>query len=465
MSGNDSVAGELPVAPELEERPVVRLTRPFVRFLHVESASGLVLLGCTAVALALANSRLAAWYEAIWNEIFRIALGGFELSYPLWYWINDGLMAIFFFVIGLEIKRELISGELSEPRKVVLPVAAAIGGVVAPVLIYLTQQQGEPGAAGWAVPMATDIAFVVGCMAVLGSRVPHGLKIMVLSLAIVDDIMAVLVIAIFFTGTIHLTWLAAAVLGFGLTWLLNRIGVRTVPMYVLVGAGIWLATLKSGIHPTVSGVLLGLMTPASAWIGQTSFVEALERTRRLLQSRADVVSAHGRRAALNDLAFASKEAVSPLERLELGLHPWVGFLIMPIFALANAGVVISLGSVFDPVAIAVATGLVVGKPVGIFLASWLVVRVDWARLPGGVSWPALAGAGCLSGIGFTMSLFIASLALQDELLRAAKSGTLLGSCVSAILGLVLLAATLSPRPADAEAGADEGSEVSVVHSR
>jgi NhaA family Na+:H+ antiporter len=333
--------------------------------------------------------------------------------------------------------------------------------VAAPVAIYLLQQSGEAGAAGWAVPMATDIAFVVGCLALLGSRVPHGLKILVLSLAIVDDIMAVLVIATFYTEALAVGWLGASLMGFGLTWLLNRMGVRTVPMYVLVGAGIWLATLKSGVHPTVSGVLLGLMTPASAWVGHESFLEVVDRTARRLRGGEGAISAHERRAVLGDLAFASKEAVSPLERLELGLHPWVGFVIMPIFALANAGVAIGVASALDPVAVAVATGLIVGKPVGILVASWLVVRLGWAELPGGVSWPVLAGAGCLAGIGFTMSLFIASLGLEGEVLRAAKSGTLLGSCVSVVAGLASLAATLGrgPRdggPADAGAGLAAG---------
>ena len=415
------------VAPELEERAVVRLTRPFDRFLHVESASGLVLAACTFLALLAANSPLAGWYDALWNRTFRIVLGDFELSYPLRYWINDGLMAIFFLVIGLEIKREMMVGELSEPRKVVLPVAAAIGGVAVPILIYLVRQHGTAGQGGWAIPMATDIAFVVGCLALLGSRVPHGLKILVLSLAIVDDILAVLVIAIFYTAEIKLTWLAAAVGGFSVIWLLNRLGVRTVPMYVFVGAAIWLCTLKSGVHPTVAGVALGLMTPASAWLGRASFLDIMDRTIGLLRRRDAPAPEGEEHGALDELVFASKEAVSPLERLERTLHPWVGFVIMPIFSLANAGVSVSVAAFLAPVATSVAAGLVVGKPLGIFIASWLVVRLGWAVLPGGVSWAVVFGAGCLAGIGFTMSLFIASLSLEGDLLRAAKAGILMGS--------------------------------------
>jgi NhaA family Na+:H+ antiporter len=438
------------VAPELEKRPVVRLTRPFDRFLHVESASGVVLAACTLLALLAANSRVAGWYGALWNQTFRVGLGEFELSYPLWYWVNDGLMAIFFFVIGLEIKREMIVGELSEPRKVVLPVAAAVGGVAVPILVFLGRQYGGAGQAGWAVPMATDIAFVVGCLALLGPRVPRGLKILVLSLAIVDDILAVLVIAIFYTAEIKVVWLAAALGGFSLTWLQNRLGVRSVPMYGFVGAAIWLCTLKSGVHPTVAGVALGLMTPATVWIGRASFLDIMDRTTGLLRQRDAPTPEGDERGALDELVFASKEAMSPVERLERTLHPWVGFVIMPIFALANAGIGVSGAALLDPVATSVAAGLVVGKPLGIFIASWLVVRLGWAVLPDGVTWSVVLGAGCLAGIGFTMSLFIASLSLEGELLRAAKAGILMGSAVSVLVGMSVLVPRMrsEEKPAD-----------------
>jgi NhaA family Na+:H+ antiporter len=261
---------------------------------------------------------------------------------------------------------------------------------------------------------------------------------MVLSLAIVDDILAVLVIAAFYAGEIKLGWLAAAVAGFAATWLLNRLGVRTVPMYCLVGVAIWLCTLKSGVHPTVAGVALGLMTPAGAWLERTSFLDILDRAARVLRSDDGDRAAAERRDALGELVFAGKEAVSPLERLELTLHPWVGFVIMPIFALANAGVAVSASAILHPVATGVATGLVVGKPLGIVVASWLVVRCGWAVLPSGVSWPVLFGAGCLAVVGFTMSLFIASLSLEGEMLRAAKAGILLGSALSVLVGMSYL---------------------------
>jgi len=427
------------------DRPIVRLTRPLERFMHVQAAGGLVLLAATLLALGAANSPLAETYRRVWEQPLEVRLGSFELAYPLWYWINDGLMAIFFFVIGLEIKRELVWGELRDRRNVVLPAVAAAGGVLVPVAAYLLLQPELPGRAGWAVPMATDIAFVVGSLALLGPRVPPGLKIFLLSLAIIDDILAVLVIAIFFTTSINTVWLAGAAAGFGLTSLLNRLGVRRVTMYALVGVGIWLCTLKSGVHPTVAGALLGLLTPASAWLGSATLLEVVQRAVDRLRDTGAGPDAE-RREAAEDLAFAATESVSPLERLEHGLHPWVSFAIMPVFALANAGVAVSLGGVTHPIASAAVVGLAVGKPLGIVLASWLVVRLGLAKLPEAASWTVLVGAGCLGGIGFTMALFIASLSLAGPELEAAKSGILAGSAVSLCLGLGLLAWSL-PRTA------------------
>ncbi len=437
-------------AEVLPDRPILRLTRPLERFMHVQAAGGLVLLAATLLALGAANSPLAEAYRAVWEQPLEIGLGPFKLAYPLWYWINDGLMTIFFFVIGLEIKRELVWGELQDRRNVILPAAAAAGGVLVPVGAYLLLQPELPGRAGWAVPMATDIAFVVGCLALLGPRVPAGLKIFLLSLAIIDDILAVVVIAIFFTSSIDTTWLAGAAAGFGLTVLLNRAGARRVGVYALVGTGIWLCTLKSGVHPTVAGALLGLLTPARAWIGGATLLEVAQRAVGHLRGvDPGGGPAVDRREAAEDLAFAATESVSPLERLERGLHPWVSFAIMPLFALANAGVTVGLGGVTHSIAIAVAVGLVLGKPVGIVLASWLVVQLGLARRPDGTSWTTLLAAGCLGGIGFTMSLFIASLSLAGSELEAAKSGILVGSAASLCLGLGLLARAL---PAAAHAG-------------
>jgi NhaA family Na+:H+ antiporter len=413
----------------------------------VESASGIVLLVCTIVALVLANSPWAADFAQAWQTRLTIRFGDFELSKPLLLWVNDGLMTVFFFVVGLEIKRELVAGELRDPKKAALPVMAALGGMVAPAAIYYSLQRGQPGEPGWGIPMATDIAFVVGFLALLGQRVPLGLKILLLSLAIADDIGAVLVIAVFYSSNIALGYLAAAAVGFGVLLLFNRIGVRRVAVYVVVGAAIWFAFLKSGVHPTVAGVLLGLLTPASAWVGDQAFRDVLGQTWQRFQGDVshDDELEHHQHPSLAQLRFAAREATSPLERLERGLHPWVAFGIMPLFALANAGVAIEIGVFREPIALAVAAGLILGKPLGIVAFSWVAVAVGLARLPSGVTWRVMLGAGCLAGIGFTMSLFIAGLALPAELLDAGKTGTLSGSLVSAILGCGLLVMFLPRR--------------------
>jgi NhaA family Na+:H+ antiporter len=421
------------------------------RFLQIESASGFVLLGCTVVALVLANSPWSAAFADFWQVRVGFAVAGFELNEPLHFWVNEGLMTLFFFVVGLEIKRELVAGELRDPRKAALPVMAALGGMVVPAVIYLLWQGGQPGQAGWGIPMATDIAFVVGFLALLGPRVPLGLKILLLSLAIADDIGAVLVIAVVYTTAISLPALAVAAAGFGATSFFNRIGVRQVAIYVVVGAGIWLAFLKSGVHPTVAGVLLGLLTPASAWVGHRALQDVLtDVLRRLRGNRGEGAHPH-RPRALGHLVTTAREAISPLERLETRLHPWVAFGIMPAFALANAGVKIEPAALGNPVALAVAAGLVLGKPIGIVLFSWLAVHIGLARLPAGVNWRIMVGAGCLAGIGFTMSLFLAGLALDGPLLDAGKIGTLTGSSVSAILGSLLLVCFLGARRGTAEA--------------
>jgi NhaA family Na+:H+ antiporter len=408
-----------------------------LRFLQAETAGGVALFFSSLVALLMANSVLADSYARIWETNFRVGLESFELSYPLWYWINDALMAIFFFVVGLEIKREIVLGEFRDIRKVVLPIAAACGGAVVPAVIYLLMAPGD-AASGWAVPMATDIAFVVGVMALLGRRVPQGLKLFVLTLAIADDIIAVAVIALFFTAKLNGLWLGAAACGFVVTWFLNRIGVRTIGVYVCIGAWMWLATLKGGIHPTAVGAALGLLTPANAWLGEKSLLQVFEHLGRELTQRVLSPGLDHSRRLVNQVTLVARESFSPLERLEVTLHPWVAFVIMPVFALANAAVPISLDGLTHPVTNAVALGLVFGKPLGIILVSMIVVRLGLGNLPEGVSWLMLAGAGCLAGIGFTMALFTAGLAFEADYLFPAKSGVLVGSLASGILGVLIL---------------------------
>jgi Na+:H+ antiporter, NhaA family len=412
---------------QLEEaRPVEKWVRTVGRFFQVEAAGGLVLLACVVAALVLANSPWAEAFTRLWQTPVRVGVGGHELDKPLLLWINDGLMTIFFFVVGLEIKRELVAGELRDPRKVMLPVVAALGGMVVPAAIYLLLQAGRPGAPGWGIPMATDIAFVVGFLALFGPRVPVGLKILLLSLAIVDDLGAVLVIAVVYTADLFLPALGLAALGLGAVVALRWLRIRSVAVYAFLGAGVWLGFLKSGVHPTVAGVLLGLLTPARPLLGG----------RVLLDVQADL----SKRSRGDPAASPPdhNDVLSPAERLEEALHPWVAFVIVPLFALANAGVALAAADLSSPVALAVIAGLALGKPLGIVLASWAAVKAGVARLPEQVSWKVMLGAGLLGGIGFTMSLFIAGLALHGPLLEEAKVGTFTGSAASAALGSLLL---------------------------
>ena len=418
---------------DLPLEPIHRLTAPLERFMHVEAASGLVLLAATITALVLANSPLSASFLGFWKTEVGFSIGSIEMHHSLKHWINDGLMAIFFFVIGLEVKREIVIGELRDPRRAALPVVAALGGMVVPAAVYLLLQWGEPGARGWGIPMATDIAFVVGCMAIMGRRVPLGLRVMLLSLAIADDIGAILVIAIGYTESLNTTALLLALLGIVGIFALARLGARSFLVYVIVGSLVWLGFHESGVHATIAGVILGLMTPTRVYIKPG-----------LLESAYDLFRGEGwdqathRAMKVANIRKLARETVSPVEYLEGALHPWVSFLIMPLFALANAGVPFQLSDFGDPVAQAVTAGLLIGKPLGIVLFSFLAVRIGLAALPDGVTWGILTGGGFLAGIGFTMALFISELALQGDVLDAAKVGVLGASAVAAIIGMVLL---------------------------
>lgn len=432
--------------PELSlpGRPVDRFIEPLARFFHVESASGIVLLFVTVMALVLANSPLSDAYLAFWKTPLTLAVGPFEMRYSLQHWINDGLMAIFFFVIGLEVKRELVLGELKDLRAAIIPLVAALGGMVIPAVLFLTFQWGEAGQRGWGIPMATDIAFVVGGLAILGERVPKSLRIFLLTLAIVDDIGAILVIAIGYTAELHLSALAWGFGGIGLLLVLLRIEVRSLPVYVVLGLGVWLGFHESGVHATIAGVILGLITPAQAWVSQGLLAEFIQKLGDVLQgNNGQIGDEH--QALLQSVTVAAQASTSPVERLETALHPWVGFGIMPLFALANAGIPIQGAGFTESIVIALVIGLAVGKPVGILLFSGLSVLLGFAKLPDDISWGILGASGILAGIGFTMSLFIAGLALTGGLLDAAKLGILLGSALSAVVGMVLLV-WLLPRP-------------------
>jgi NhaA family Na+:H+ antiporter len=428
------MAHESPL-PNLPREPVARLTAPIQRFMHVEAAGGVVLLLATLTALALANSPLAEGFLGFWKTKVGFSIGSFSMNHSLKHWINDGLMAIFFFVIGLEVKRELVLGELRDIKAASLPIVAALGGMVVPAGIYLGLQAGQPGESGWGIPMATDIAFVVGCMAVLGNRVPKSLRVLLLSLAIVDDIGAILVIAIGYTDSLSMAWLLRGFVGIAVVLLFGRIGVRNVGVYTVLGALIWLAFHESGVHATIAGVILGLITPARSWVDRGLVSDTVNRASAIMGGEGWEES---RYAVMKGVEKASREAMSPLERLEHGLHPWVSFLIMPVFALANAGVPVSGEAVAHPVAIAIIAGLLLGKPLGIVAFSWVATRLRIANKPPEISWGVLTGGGFLAGIGFTMALFIAGLALGDDLLNNAKMGILVASGLAAVIGMTML---------------------------
>ena len=423
--------------------PIDRIILPFQRFLRMEASGGILLLLATAVALIWANSAGGARFQEIWTTKFTIGYGDYALSKALLLWVNDGLMAIFFFVVGLEIKREILVGELKSPRQALLPIAAAVGGMAGPALIFVAFNMGHDTIRGWGVPMATDIAFAVGVLALLGKNVPLGLKVFLTALAIVDDLGAVLVIAMFYTDEIHWNaiWWAAGLLG--VLVVVNRLGIRNLIVYVVIGVLMWFAVLKSGVHATIAGVLVAMTIPASIRVTRDAFPSILRASLgKLEKSTEDLGSSEVDQSVVHDLEVACEGAQSPLMRLEHALLPWVAFLIMPIFALANAGV--DMGSfeakdVFSPVAIGIAVGLFLGNQIGIVGLSLLVVKTGLATLPAGVTWRQVHGASLLAGIGFTMSLFIASLAFKgDPVLDVAKLGILMGSFLSGVVGFAVL---------------------------
>ncbi|MEO8595429.1 MAG: Na+/H+ antiporter NhaA [Candidatus Solibacter sp.] len=428
------------------EAPIDFLIRPFQAFAARETSGGVLLLLCTAIALVWVNTPWTAAYQALWHTPVILGIADHVLDHDLHFWVNDGLMAIFFFVVGLEIKRELLVGELASARLAALPILGALGGVVAPALIYSAFNFGGPGSAGWGIPMATDIAFVIGIMALLGGRVPLGLKVFLTALAIVDDIAAVLVIALFYTAQIAWLGVGGAVVCLLLLAGANYMGVRHPLPYLLVGIVLWLAVLHSGIHATIAGVLLAMTIPSRTELNAPEFLRHCRRILAHFETCADnqknMMNDEEQQVAIEALEDTCEKLQPPLHRLEQGLHPWVTFLIMPLFALANAGIVFSGGlkdRLSEPITLGVALGLLFGKPLGIGLASWLAVKVGLAALPAGVTWNHIHGAAWLGGIGFTMSLFVSALAFADvELLTMAKTGILAGSLLAGMIGYTIL---------------------------
>jgi NhaA family Na+:H+ antiporter len=410
------------------------------RFLHVEAVSGVILLLAAAAALAWANSPWADSYDAVWQTPITFGIGTLVTTQTLHFWINDGLMTIFFLVVGMEIRREIHEGALSNLRQAALPIGAAVGGVAIPALIYLAFNTDGTRQHGWAVPTATDIAFAVGVLALLSRGIPGNVRIFLLALAIIDDVIAVLIIALFYSGGLEFGGLAVSLAGIVMVVAMQRMGIGSAWSYVVPGAVVWAGLLVTGAHPTLAGVVLGLLTPVFSTPSRHHPVEQLSRATDELKLRADRQDAGLLAGPLREVRQAQREVLPPVVRVQSALHPWVAYGVMPIFALANAGV--AVGSIdLDAngaswVLIGIAMALVLGKPLGIVTTSWVLVKLGWCRLPDGVSWSGIVLVGLLAGVGFTMSIFIAMLAFDDPaLLGAAKLGVLIGSVVAATLGL------------------------------
>jgi NhaA family Na+:H+ antiporter len=426
--------------------PIEQVLMPFQEFFKSKSTGGFLLMISAGLALLWANSPWGESYTALWQTTFTVGFGELVLSKPLILWVNDGLMALFFFVVGLEIKREFMVGELSTRRQAVLPIAAAVGGMIVPAVTYSIVNISGDGVHGWGIPMATDIAFALGILSLLGNRVPYQLKIFLTAIAIVDDIGAVLVIALFYTSSISTWMLLAAGVFLIMAYMGNRLGVRAPVFYAVLGCFVWLAVLKSGVHSTVAGVAMAFMIPARTRCDASMFMRNASKILKDYQSSVQpgqsVLTNSNMNSALLSMQHMAARAQTPLQRLEQAMHPLADYVVMPIFAFANAGVVIGgdVGSLMtSQVAVGTALGLLLGKPVGIVLATWGVIKIS-GGIPGGMSLQHFIGAGLLGGIGFTMSLFIAMLAFEGNpsMIAGAKMAILVSSCMAGMAGYLVL---------------------------
>jgi NhaA family Na+:H+ antiporter len=464
----DALRGALH-APPGSWAPARRLARkalaPVERFLSIEAASGVLLLLVAVVALIWANSPWRHLYSGLWHAPLGLRLGPWSFERDLHFWINDGLMTVFFFVVGLEIRREIHRGELSELRRATLPLAAALGGMVTPALIFFAINHGRPAAAGWGVPMATDIAFAVGVLALLGKRVAPALRILLLALAVIDDVGAILVIAVFYASGFSVLGVAIAVTGIAAIMIMQKVGVRSPWAYVVPATVIWAGAYAAGVHPTLAGVVVGLMTPVRAWYGAGRFLDVAENNVSALRAKNDL-DEHDLLPHLDALDAARREAVAPVGRLQHALHGWVAFGIMPLFALANAGVPLGEAT-FDGdglrVFLGVTIGLVLGKVVGVVGFSWLARQLGLTALPTGVGWKQVAVVGLCAGIGFTMALFIAQLAFPPgPLLETAKLAILCASALAGVVSFVVGMKTLRPEREEGTATRESEAEASTT---
>lgn len=447
---HDDVSQHPPGASARARRVSHAVMRPLERFIHVQAASGMVLLLCAAIALAWANTRWGVYYDALWEAELEVGVGGWVLHMSLHAFINDVLMAVFFFVIGLEVRLAIHGGELSSFRRASLPVIAAIGGMVVPAGIYFLVNP-VTAREGWGVPVSTDTAFALGILALLGARVVPSLRVLLLAIAIIDDIVAIVIIAVFYSSGIELPGILLASIGLLAIVGLQRLGVRHVVAYAGPAIVVWAGCWWAGIHPTVAGILVGLLTPAKTWYGHHGFLDAAYRHLATITRGVGVPNwkAVDVERPMSELRRAQREAVSPAERIEAAMHAWAAFAIMPIFALANAGIDFSsvdLGAA-PRLAAGISSGLVVGKLAGIVSAVWIAVKVGISELPPPVTWRGIVVIAAVAGVGFTMALFIANLAFRDrEALQDISSiAVLVASAVSGLLALVL-GRILLPKP-------------------
>jgi NhaA family Na+:H+ antiporter len=430
-----------------QKSPIDKITAPVSRFIHQEHTSGIVLFISVLVAIIWVNSPLQPLYHHLWDIKLSMGFGGYVLNHSLHLWINDGLMAIFFFVIGLELKREFMDGELSTLKKASLPMVAALGGMLVPALIYFIINKGTPSEHGWGIPMATDIAFAIALLSIAGKHIPSSVKVFLSALAVADDLGAVLVIAIFYSSHIALLPLTIGI------WLLvilligNKLGIRSIIFYLVIGFAVWVAFLLSGIHATIAGVLVAFTIPARTRINEKNYAENLRKLlfdfEKEIPNNSTLTTA-AQHHTIEKIKELSMDAETPLQKVEYALHPWVAFIIMPLFALANAGIIIGanfFSSLLNPVSIGVAAGLLAGKFIGVLLATWLMVKFG-AQLPAKASWKQIVGVALLAGVGFTMSLFISGLAFDNPaMIDQAKYGILLASLLAGALGVLVLKKT------------------------
>ncbi len=429
----------------MQKSPIDKIIKPVSRFIHLEYTSGIVLFLGVVLALVWVNSSFSESYHHLWEIDFSLGFDRSVLAHPLHLWINDGLMAIFFFVIGLELKREFIAGELSTLSKAALPMVAALGGMLVPAGIYAIFNYGTDGSHGWGIPMATDIAFALALLSMAGKHIPTSVKVFLSALSVADDLGAVLVIA-FFCST-GIVWLPLLI---GAAFLLllalgNFLGIRSSAFYLLIGFGVWVGFLLSGVHPTIAGVLVAFTIPARTKVNEKQYSASLRKLSDEFDEEipnCNSLTTPKQHDTIEKIKALSLAAQTPLQKIETALHPWVAFVIMPIFALANAGIIIGadfFSLLINPVSIGVSLGLVVGKFIGVLLFTWLMVKSGFGTLPDGATWKHVMGVALLAGVGFTMSLFVSALAFTDpQRIEQAKSGILVASLIAGVLGIVVL---------------------------